>query len=149
MQYDPALRPQAPKQLEFSSGHYFCLFAPVGSTLASYKMSKRKISDSSDLTPVSAPAQTSASTASPVPAARRYPLESDEIVDRSVPHCIGIDEAGRGPVLGPMVYGCAYYPVEGKEKFAKLGFAGIFRISFAIGLFLFTLLAVLNLKRRF
>ena len=32
---------------------------------------------------------------------------------------IGIDEAGRGPVLGPLVYGCFWWPVGYADEMKK------------------------------
>lgn len=40
------------------------------------------------------------------------------------PYILGVDEAGRGPVLGPLVYGVAYCPATYEEKLDDLGFAG-------------------------
>ncbi|GMN61041.1 hypothetical protein TIFTF001_030117 [Ficus carica] len=39
------------------------------------------------------------------------------------PCIMGIDEAGRGPVLGPMVYGCLYCPRSYQKTLASLNFA--------------------------
>ena len=40
------------------------------------------------------------------------------------PYILGVDEAGRGPVLGPLVYGVAYCPATYEEKLDDMGFAG-------------------------
>ena len=41
------------------------------------------------------------------------------------PYILGVDEAGRGPVLGPLVYGVAYCPASYQSDLEGLGFAGI------------------------
>ena len=41
------------------------------------------------------------------------------------PYILGVDEAGRGPVLGPLAYGIAYCPASYQEELDGLGFAGI------------------------
>lgn len=35
---------------------------------------------------------------------------------------MGIDEAGRGPVCGPMTYGICYGPISGKKRLEGMGF---------------------------
>eukprot|EP01112_Ceratiomyxa_fruticulosa_P007066 TRINITY_DN1821_c0_g1_i1.p1 TRINITY_DN1821_c0_g1~~TRINITY_DN1821_c0_g1_i1.p1 ORF type:complete len:374 (-),score=80.21 TRINITY_DN1821_c0_g1_i1:71-1027(-) len=41
----------------------------------------------------------------------------------NIPYIMGIDEAGRGPVLGPLVYGCSYCPAEDSDSLKRMGFA--------------------------
>lgn len=53
----------------------------------------------------------------------------------SDPCLMGIDEAGRGPVLGPMVYGACYTPLSNESGISKLGFAGLFHIISMIHVF--------------
>ena len=45
------------------------------------------------------------------------------------PYILGVDEAGRGPVLGPLVYGVAYCPVAYREQLDGLGFAGTLTLA--------------------
>jgi len=35
---------------------------------------------------------------------------------------IGIDEAGRGPVLGPLIYCAAFWPVSAHDEICAMGF---------------------------
>ncbi|XP_667291.1 ribonuclease H1 large subunit [Cryptosporidium hominis TU502] len=37
---------------------------------------------------------------------------------------LGIDEAGRGPVLGPMVYACLFYPKENENLLKMISVDG-------------------------
>lgn len=47
------------------------------------------------------------------------------------PYVLGIDEAGRGPALGPLVYAIALCPVAYVEKsLEKMGFDGPFNFFF-------------------
>jgi hypothetical protein len=40
------------------------------------------------------------------------------------PYILGVDEAGRGPVLGPLVYAIAYCAESWEEQLEGMGFAG-------------------------
>ena len=44
------------------------------------------------------------------------------LLDQSKEYMMGIDEAGRGPTLGPMVYGSAFCAVEDEPKLKAMGF---------------------------
>ncbi|GAK67482.1 ribonuclease HII [Moesziomyces antarcticus] len=59
--------------------------------------------------------------------ASRVPPECSKIDTANpsvkVPCALGVDEAGRGPVLGPLVYGIAYCPVAYQDSLKQIGFA--------------------------
>ena len=44
---------------------------------------------------------------------------------------MGIDEAGRGAILGPLVYGSAYWPISEDTECSSLGFDGEFFLNFS------------------
>ena len=44
------------------------------------------------------------------------------LADDGKEYMMGIDEAGRGPTLGPMVYGSAFCAVEDESKLRGMGF---------------------------
>lgn len=48
---------------------------------------------------------------------------------------LGIDEAGRGPVLGPMVYACFFYPRENEDLLRSINVDGTLK---TLTLFKFT-----------
>lgn len=48
-------------------------------------------------------------------------LSDVPVICKSKPCLLGIDEAGRGPVLGPMVYAIAYCPIEKNSSLESLG----------------------------
>lgn len=62
---------------------------------------------------------------------REQPMELLDFAN--APCCMGIDEAGRGPVLGPMVYGACFAPLGRDTELKKLGFAGVFLVLGVLG----------------
>eukprot|EP00002_Diphylleia_rotans_P040319 TRINITY_DN9528_c0_g1_i2.p1 TRINITY_DN9528_c0_g1~~TRINITY_DN9528_c0_g1_i2.p1 ORF type:complete len:295 (+),score=53.93 TRINITY_DN9528_c0_g1_i2:83-967(+) len=53
----------------------------------------------------------------------KLPTRSTIDAKKLGPCIMGIDEAGRGPVLGPMVYGCCFCPKERADELKGIGFA--------------------------
>ena len=44
-----------------------------------------------------------------------------DLINSDKPMCLGIDEAGRGPVLGPMVYACCFTELEHHDAIRDQG----------------------------
>ncbi|KAK0204913.1 ribonuclease H-like domain-containing protein [Desarmillaria ectypa] len=57
-----------------------------------------------------------------VPLTRSYTYHSSTPTAAG-PYILGVDEAGRGPVLGPLVYGVAFCPVSYQDTLETMGFA--------------------------
>ncbi|KAK0556654.1 hypothetical protein OC846_000973 [Tilletia horrida] len=71
---------------------------------------------------LSGPLTRSYTWTSPVPTNARLPSTA-EPSSSTTPCLMGIDEAGRGPVLGPMVYAVAYAPISYAAELKSIGFA--------------------------
>ena len=67
--------------------------------------------------------QTSELSCSEDPNISRQIKSSVPEICKTEPCILGIDEAGRGPALGPMVYGIAYAPISKEVEVEELGFA--------------------------
>ncbi|KAL4062925.1 ribonuclease H-like domain-containing protein [Scleroderma citrinum] len=77
---------------------------------------------------ISDPRSTSSSTHIPSAPGPNSPLTESYVYHSPMPtapgpYILGVDEAGRGPVLGPLVYGVAYCPTAWKSELEELGFA--------------------------
>ncbi|SPO30538.1 related to 35 kDa ribonuclease H [Ustilago trichophora] len=67
------------------------------------------------------PIQQSYTYASPIPSECSKIEPANPSI--KVPCVLGVDEAGRGPVLGPLVYGIAYCPISYQDDIKQIGFA--------------------------
>eukprot|EP00009_Paramoeba_aestuarina_P003712 CAMPEP_0201512832 /NCGR_PEP_ID=MMETSP0161_2-20130828/5008_1 /ASSEMBLY_ACC=CAM_ASM_000251 /TAXON_ID=180227 /ORGANISM="Neoparamoeba aestuarina, Strain SoJaBio B1-5/56/2" /LENGTH=455 /DNA_ID=CAMNT_0047908819 /DNA_START=50 /DNA_END=1413 /DNA_ORIENTATION=+ len=56
------------------------------------------------------------------PCGHSYSQYPQHFIDSNVPCLFGIDEAGRGPVLGPMVYACAFWPLNLEKELKQMNF---------------------------
>ncbi|ESK82240.1 ribonuclease h2 subunit a [Moniliophthora roreri MCA 2997] len=78
--------------------------------------------NSEDVKPPSGEEPVPSAPGSSIPITQSYTYHSPTPTAEG-PYILGVDEAGRGPVLGPLVYGVAYCPASYQEDLEGLGFA--------------------------